>query len=124
MENKLGFLGKHNDTSIHLNMGKYGFYLIFDDKLYSVPACFQTDNFNLESAFKVTDYKSKLIKEEKKLEMDSTRNEVFEYLEIYLEIYEYGEVVQGVRFPDAMPVWLRLAIRSEVSFQNDMHRGL
>jgi hypothetical protein len=32
------------------------------------------------------------------------RNEVFVYLEIYsvyLEIYEYGEVVQGVRFPDA-----------------------
>ncbi len=31
------------------------------------------------------------------------RNEVFVYLEIYsvyLEIYEYGEVVQGVRFPD------------------------
>jgi hypothetical protein len=30
------------------------------------------------------------------------RNEVFVYLEIYsvyLEIYEYGEVVQGVRFP-------------------------
>jgi hypothetical protein len=32
------------------------------------------------------------------------RNEVFVYLEIYsvyLEIYEYGKVVQGVRFPDA-----------------------
>ncbi len=31
------------------------------------------------------------------------RNEVFVYLEIYsvyLEIYEYGKVVQGVRFPD------------------------
>ncbi len=32
------------------------------------------------------------------------RNEVFVYLEIYtvyLEIYEYGKVVQGVRVPDA-----------------------
>jgi hypothetical protein len=32
------------------------------------------------------------------------RIEVFIYLEIYsvyLEIYEYGKVVQGVRFPDA-----------------------
>ncbi len=31
------------------------------------------------------------------------RNEVFVYLEIcsvYLKIYEYGKVVQGVRFPD------------------------
>jgi hypothetical protein len=41
MENKLGFLGKHNDTPIHLNMGKYGFYLNFGDKLYSVQARFQ-----------------------------------------------------------------------------------
>ncbi len=33
------------------------------------------------------------------------RNEVFVYLEIYsvyLEIYEYGKVVQGVRFPDVV----------------------
>ncbi len=33
------------------------------------------------------------------------RNEVFVYLEIYtvyLEIYEYGKVVQGVRFPDGL----------------------
>jgi hypothetical protein len=32
------------------------------------------------------------------------RNEVFVYLEIYLiylEIYYYGVLVQGVRFPDA-----------------------
>ena len=35
------------------------------------------------------------------------RNEVFVYLEIYsvyLEIYEYGKVVQGVRFPDVADV--------------------
>jgi hypothetical protein len=35
------------------------------------------------------------------------RNEVFVYLEtysVYLEIYEYGKVVQGVRFPDVQPV--------------------
>ena len=76
MDNKLGFLGKHNDTPIYLNMGKYGFYLNFDDKLYSVPACFQTDKFNLESAIKIIEYKSKLIKEEKKLEMDSPVNNI------------------------------------------------
>jgi hypothetical protein len=64
MENiSLGFLEKHNDTPIYFNMGKYGFYLNFD-KLYSVPACFQTDKFNLKSAIKIIDYKSKLIKEE------------------------------------------------------------
>ncbi len=33
------------------------------------------------------------------------RNEVFVFLEIYsvyLKIYEYGKVVQGVRFPDEL----------------------
>ena len=76
MENiKLGYLGKHNETSVYLNMGKYGFYLNYDEKLYSVPACFQNDKFNLEAAIKIIDYKSKLIKEEKKLETESTNDE-------------------------------------------------
>jgi hypothetical protein len=35
-----------------------------------VPQCFQNDKFNLEAAIKIIDYKSKLIKEEKKLETD------------------------------------------------------
>ena len=76
MENiNLGYLGKHNETSVYLNMGKYGFYLNYDEKLYSVPACFQNDKFNLEAAIKIIEYKSKLIKEEKKLENDSTNDE-------------------------------------------------
>ncbi len=32
-----------------------------------MPACFQTDKFNLESAIKIIEYKSKIIKEKKKL---------------------------------------------------------
>ena len=76
MENKLGFLGKHNDTSVFLNMGKYGFYLNYDEKLYSVPACFQTDKFNLESAIKIIEYKSKLASEQKKLENESPVNNI------------------------------------------------
>ena len=76
MENKLGFLGKHNDTSVFLNMGKYGYYLNIDSQLYAVPVCFQTDKFNLESAIKIIDYKSKLASEQKKLEMDSTKDYV------------------------------------------------
>jgi hypothetical protein len=40
------------------------------------------------------------------------RNEVFVYLEIYsvyFEIYEYGEVAQGVRFPAACisDIWIQ-----------------
>ena len=69
MENKLGFLGKHNETSVFLNMGKYGYYLNCDSRLYSVPACFQDKKFNLESAIKIIEYKSKLIKEEKNLKL-------------------------------------------------------
>ena len=75
MENiMLGYLGKHNSSPIFLNMGKYGYYLNYDDKLYSVPVCFQNNKFNLEGAIKIIEYKSKLIKEEKKLENDSTED--------------------------------------------------
>ena len=63
----LGYLGKHNASPIFLNMGKYGYYLNYDDKLYSVPVCFQNNKFNLEGAIKIIEYKSKLINEEKKL---------------------------------------------------------
>ena len=66
----LGYLGKYNGSAIFLNMGKYGHHLNYDDKLYSVPVCFQNNKFNLESAIKIIEYKSKLIKEEKKLETD------------------------------------------------------
>ena len=78
MENKLGFLGKHNETSVFLNMGQYGFYLNCNDKLYSVPACFQVkpDKFNLESAIKIIEYKSKLASEQKKLETESPENNI------------------------------------------------
>ena len=77
MENKLGFLGKHNEMSVFLNMGQYGFYLNCNDKLYSVPACFQVkpDKFNLETAIKIIDYKSKLASEQKKHESESTNDE-------------------------------------------------
>ena len=78
MENKLGFLGKHNDMSVFLNMGQYGFYLNCNDKLYSVPACFQVkpDKFNLQTAIKIIEYKSKLASEQKKLETESTENNI------------------------------------------------
>ncbi len=53
MEINLGYLGKHNDTSIFLNQGKYGYYLNCEDKLYSVPVCFQNKFFNLKAAIKL-----------------------------------------------------------------------
>jgi topoisomerase IA-like protein len=77
MENiNLGYLGKHNESPIFLNMGKYGYYLNYDDKLYSVPVCFQNNKFNLESAIKIIEYKNKLIKEEKKLENNDSTEDI------------------------------------------------
>ena len=72
----LGYLGKHNASPIFLNMGKYGYYLNYDDKLYSVPVCFQNNKFNLESAIKIIEYKNKLIKEEKKLENNDSTEDI------------------------------------------------
>ena len=58
-------------------MGKYGYYFnIGDNKSYSVPICFQTPKFDLDTAIKIIDCKSKFIKEEEKLETDSTRDYV------------------------------------------------
>ncbi len=58
-------------------MGKYGYYLnIEHNKSYSVPICFQTPKFDLDTAIKIIDCKSKFIKEEEKLETDSTRDYV------------------------------------------------
>ena len=96
MENKLGFLGKHNDTPVFLNMGKYGFYLNFDDKLYSVPECFQDKKFKLESAIKIIDYKSKLASEQKKLEMEnkeSTRD-ILKKIHAAADITDVNYIVQ------------------------------
>ena len=74
----LGYLGKHNASPIFLNMGKYGYYLNYDDKLYSVPVCFQNNKFNLESAIKIIEYKNKLIKEEKKIENNDSTEEIID----------------------------------------------
>ncbi len=57
------YIGKYEQSSVFLNNGKHGPYLNYKNKLYSVPVCFQK-KFNLESAIKIIEYKSKLIKEE------------------------------------------------------------
>jgi hypothetical protein len=97
MENKLGFLGKHNETSVYLNMGKYGYYLNFDDKLYSVPACFQTDKFNLEAAIKFIEYKSKLIKEEEKLKTESSIEDIISEINTATDIIELKMLFRNLK---------------------------
>ena len=97
MENKLGFLGKHNETSVFLNMGKYGYYLNYDDgQLYSVPTCFQNDKFNLQTAIKIIDYKSKLASEQKKLESESPKNNI-EKIESATTYEEVDDIVKSIK---------------------------
>ncbi len=75
------YIGKYEQSSIFLNHGKYGPYLNYKDKLYSVPVVFRTPKFNLEAAIKIIDFKNKW-SENKKNELvkgpedDSTENNI------------------------------------------------
>jgi topoisomerase IA-like protein len=53
------YIGKYDGSSVFLNNGKHGPYLNYNDKLYSVPKCFQTPKFNLQTAIKIIDFKNK-----------------------------------------------------------------
>ena len=53
------YIGKYDGSSIFLNHGKYGPYLNYKDKLYSVPKCFQTPKFGLKQATSIIDFKNK-----------------------------------------------------------------
>ena len=59
MENSLfekPYLGRHNDVPIYLNNGRFGPYLNYNGKLYSVNKCFQNENFNLKTAIKIINW--------------------------------------------------------------------
>ena len=51
-------LGMHKDHPIHLNFGKFGYYLRYDGKNYSLPAWASPD-LSLFQAVKIIDYKMK-----------------------------------------------------------------
>jgi hypothetical protein len=93
----LGYLGKHNALPIFLNIGKYSYYLNYDDKLYSVPVCFQNNKFNLESAIKIIEYKSKLASEQKKLEMDSSKDDIMTKINAATDIIDLKNIVQDIK---------------------------
>ena len=57
MENIKPYLGKIEETPVFLNNGKYGWYLNYNDKLYSVPESFQSKKFDIKSAKKIIDWK-------------------------------------------------------------------
>ena len=53
------YIGKYDGSSIFLNHGKYGPYLNYKDKLYSVPLVFRKPNFGLKQAISIIDFKNK-----------------------------------------------------------------
>ena len=63
MNNLKPYIGRYMDKAIFLNHGEFGWYLKFDNKLYGVPQCFQ-ENFTLDKAIKIIDFKNKRKQEE------------------------------------------------------------
>ena len=59
METLNPYIGKYEQSSIFLNHGKYGPYLNYKDKLYSVPLTFRTPKFGLKQAISIIDFKNK-----------------------------------------------------------------
>ena len=57
MENIKPYLGKIEDSPVFLNNGKFGWYLNYQGKLYSVPEPFQSKKFDLKTAKKIIDWK-------------------------------------------------------------------
>jgi topoisomerase IA-like protein len=53
------YIGKYDGSSIFLNHGKYGPYLNYKEKLYSVPLTFRTPKFGLKQAISIIDFKNK-----------------------------------------------------------------
>ncbi len=53
------YIGKYDGSSVFFNHGKYGPFLNYKDKLYSVPKCFQTPKFGLKQAVSIIDFKNK-----------------------------------------------------------------
>ena len=59
MENSIferPYLGRHNDVPVYLNQGRFGPYLNYNGKLYSISKCFQNENFNLKTALKIINW--------------------------------------------------------------------
>ena len=68
METLKPYIGSYMDTSGFLNNGKYGWYLKHNERLYSVPQCFQKPNFGLQDAIKIIEYKKKMKKQQLRIE--------------------------------------------------------
>lgn len=50
-------IGSHNGNSIYLYFGKYGYYLKYDGKNFSLPKWVDPDELDLCGAVKIIEYK-------------------------------------------------------------------
>ena len=95
------YIGKHDGASVFLNNGKYGPYLNYKDKLYSVPLAFRTPKFNLEAAIKIIEFKNKF-SENKNNELvngeeeESTRNKIKRIQEA-ADMTDLKNIVQDIK---------------------------
>ncbi len=60
MESENIVIGKINKKKVYLNNGKYGHYLSCDGKNYKVPEWFPVDNFDIDVAERLIEYKKKM----------------------------------------------------------------
>ena len=58
MNNLKPYIGRYLEKPIYLNLGQFGWYLKYDEKLYGVPECFH-EGFDLKKAIKMIDFKNK-----------------------------------------------------------------
>jgi hypothetical protein len=62
-----------------------------------VPQCFQDKKFNLETAIKIIEYKSKLIKEEEKIKTDSSKDDIMTKINAATDIIDLKNIVQDIK---------------------------
>ena len=72
------YLGKYSGASVFLNHGKYGPYLNYNKRLYSVPQCFQKPTFKLDDAIKIIKFKQQ--KQEEEEEPNGTSEDLDEII--------------------------------------------
>ena len=75
------YLGKYSGASVFLNHGKYGPYLNYNERLYSVPQCFQKPTFNIDDAIKIIEYKQKMKEQQIENRKDFQDNDIIKKLD-------------------------------------------
>ena len=96
------YIGKYNESAIFLNTGKYGPFLNYNEKLYSVPLCFRTPKFGLKQAISIIDFKNKWSENKKdelvtgETETESTRDKI-KKIQAATTYEEVDDIVKNIK---------------------------